>query len=316
VRQQLQARSSLPDTHVKALLGKVPRPDDFSLITRSGDISVFKPDGTRLLTVLRGALDLSLVNGAFPFMWGLRAHTTTNRGNYSGEDRDAATKPGITNGKRTRRVKADGTISNTPQAAPVRSVVVGAFDRSPRIPYCRQTAYSTQAPGKWAKALPFIQQVSMLFKETVPDRYASQLGAAQKTHPAYIIPGTNFTTITVNNTVAGAYHTDKGDYPGGFGVIVVMRKGSYGGAELGFPRYGVAADLQHGDIIFFDPHEVHGNTPFRDPIGREGEDFIRISMVFYFRTKMMDCLEPVKEVERAKMTRGGFDPSGETYAGD
>jgi hypothetical protein len=310
VRQVLQAKSSISDAEARALLGKTPRPSDFNFITRDGDSSVFKPDGKRLLTVLRGALPKELVDAAFPFMWNLRSHVTTNRGAYAGVDRDddsTRSKKGIKKGVRYTPVKQDGTISNTNQAAPVRSVVVGAFDRSPRIPYCRQTQYSTEDPKRWARALPFIQAVGNLFKETVPDRYAAQLGEAQRTHPAYIIPGTPFTTITVNNTVAGAYHTDKGDFSGGFGVIVVMRRGMFRGAELGFPKYGVAADLQHGDIIFFDPHEVHGNVPFSETVGREGEDFVRVSMVFYFRTRMVECLPPKEEVERAKNLRGGID---------
>jgi hypothetical protein len=86
--------------------------------------------------------------------------------------------------------------------------------------------------------------------------------------------------------------------------MAVMRRGHYRGAELVFPKYGVGADLQHGDVIFFDPHEVHGNLAFREGIGVEAEDWARISMVMYFRTRMVDCLEPRAELERAKGVRG------------
>jgi hypothetical protein len=86
--------------------------------------------------------------------------------------------------------------------------------------------------------------------------------------------------------------------------MAVMRRGHYRGAELVFPKYGVGADLQHGDVIFFDPHEVHCNLAFREGIGVEAEDWARISMVMYFRTRMVDCLEPRAELERAKGVRG------------
>jgi hypothetical protein len=88
--------------------------------------------------------------------------------------------------------------------------------------------------------------------------------------------------------------------------MAVFRRGRYDGAQLVFPKYGVAADLRHGDVVFFDPHEVHGNIPFRDGVGAEGVDWVRISMVFYFRTKMLECLSPEAELERAKRLRGAI----------
>lgn len=310
MRLQLQCRSSLSDAETAALVGKTPRAEDATFVTRSGDASVFKPGGQRLMTILRGAIPKEELEQAFPFMWSLRKNVSTNRGAYAGEDRDnpRRDKGGVTigKGKRYRPVKGDGTVSNTNQAAPVRSVVVGAFDRSPRIPYCRQTHYTMEAPGKWARALPYIQRIARLFQETVPERYAVQQAEADRVHGAYVIPETPFSTLTVNNTVAGAYHTDKGDYKPGFGVITCLRRGQYRGAELIFPKYGVGADLQHGDVMFFDPHEVHGNVPFSDGVGREAEEYIRITIVLYLRTRMTECLEPALELE--KNVRGGLEP--------
>lgn len=308
MRTQLQLKSSRSDDEVHTLLGKKALYADAPLITTSGDVSVFKPDGTKLCTVLRGSIPTELIDEAFPFMYEMRHHETNNRGAYAGSDRVLmdGLGPNINLGNHYVSIKKDGTTSRTKRAALVRSTSVGFLDRSPRIPYCRQTAYSTQYPEKWGAALPFIQHVSALFQQTIPDRYAAQLHAAKSTHPAFVIPATAFTTITVNNTVAGAFHTDKGDFKPGFGAMVVFRRGHYRGAEFVFPKYGIGADLQHGDIIFFDPHEVHGNIPFHDTKGREAEDYVRISMVFYFRQRMVDCLEPKAEVERAKALRGSL----------
>ena len=306
MRAQLQLRSSLPDEVVRSIVGKRGNPQDAPVLL-AGDASAFKPNGERLLTLVRGAFDRRMLDGAWPFMWGLRKHVSTNRGAYGGDEALDDGRAKLRTGTRYLAVKKDGTISKTNHANPVRSVVAGAFDRSPRIPFCRQTAYSTDEPQKWGEALPFIQRVGELFREIVPDRAAAQQEQADRTQPAYVIPRTPFTTITVNNTVAGTYHTDKGDFPKGFGVMAVMRKGHYRGAELVFPKYGVGADLQHGDCIFFDPHEVHGNLAFYEGIGKEAEDWVRISMVFYFRTKMVECLEPKAELERAKNVRGGIE---------
>jgi hypothetical protein len=308
VRWQLQLRNRLSEAETKQLLGKKGKASDAAVLLHE-EASVFKPDGSRLLTVIRGQIDEQLIEAAFPFMWEMRKIESNNRGAYAGEDRDMSSTDNreyINAGLRWMAIKKDGTLSKTYHAPAVRSVVAGAFDRSPRIPYCRETAYSKQFPEKWGAAFPFIQRVGEIFKEVVPERHAVQLEVAQKTHPAYVIPGTPFTTLTINNTVVGAYHTDKGDFKSGFGVMAVFRKGTYRGAEIVFPRYGVGADLQHGDVIFFDPHEVHGNLPFHDGVGHEGEDWVRISMVFYFRSRMVECLEPKAELERVKNLRGGI----------
>jgi len=306
VRLQVHLRSSLTDEETAALLGKRGRREDVSMIA-GGEVSVFKPNGSRLLTVVRGAVSHELMDRAWPFMWEMRKFGSDNRGAYVGVERtEDVHREKVLFGKRYVAKKQDGTISRTNRAAMIRSVVAGSMDRNPRHPFCRQTQYTTQFHDKWGAAFPFIQRVGELFREVVPERYAAQLEAAQRTQPAYVIPGTPFTTLTINNTVAGAYHTDKGDYAPGFGVMAVFRKGHYRGAEIVFPKYGVGADLQDGDVIFFDPHEVHGNLPFEDGRGHEGEDWVRISMVFYFRARMTECLEPKAEIERAKQMRGGI----------
>ncbi len=190
-------------------------------------------------------------------------------------------------------------------AVPIRSAIAGNFDRNPRFPYCRETIFSTSNPEEWKACEPLIQEAARVFEANVAERYAAQAEAAKKTHPAYVIPSTPFTTITVNNCVSGGFHTDAGDYEPGFGVITALRRGQYRGCLLGFPAFGVAVDLQDRDVLLFDPHEVHGNTPFEDCVGEEGTDWERISIVFYFREKMLECLGPAEELARAQKLRGG-----------
>jgi hypothetical protein len=152
------------------------------------------------------------------------------------------------------------------------------------------------------------QEISRLFEEHVPDRFAVQAEEARKTHDDWIIKGTPFTTITVNNTYPTGIHTDKGDLDEGFSTLVALRRGAYTGGWLTFPQYGVAADMQDGDLILMDAHEWHGNTPLlcaqcKEPL-RKPEHFCspglkeypggfvspeRVSIVSYFRTKMVSC---------------------------
>ncbi len=309
---QLQLRSRRPAEQEAVLEGQFAQPEhaQFAL---TGDCTVFKPDGKRLLLLRRNAIPSAAIDEAWDFMRSASNSPSNNRSTYAGPvtlDRlpPAARKRGFVkmSGNRYHLVKEDGTVSNTYQGIAVRSAVAGFLDPSPRIPYCRESALTTRDPAKWGRALPFIQSIAKLFEETLPDRYAKQLVEAKATHPAYVLPGTPFTSITVNNTVAGAYHYDAGDFKDGFGVMAVFRKGSYAGGDIVFPTYGVSADLQHGDVIFFDAHELHGNIPFRDQVGVENEDWIRVSMVFYFRTKMRKCLSPAEEMARTRNLHGAL----------
>jgi len=283
----LQARSTRPVDHLTGLQAK---PED-AAVSVTGDVRLFKPNGERLLVVQRQAVSQAAVDRAYPFLHWLRKSTTTNRGNYAG-------------GEKGNRMRKDGVESNTSVSRPVRSAVVGHFDRYPRIPFCRPCALSSQHPEEWGECLPLIQEVSDVFLHHAPERYHAQANAAKKTHPAYVIPGTPFTTLTVNNTEAGSYHTDAGDYKPGFGVMLVLRRGSYSGCELVMPGYGVSVDMGDKDVILFDVHSLHGNTPFRDTVGPacmpEEGGHERISVVFYFRERMVECLSPPEELERAK----------------
>jgi hypothetical protein len=286
-----QIRSRAPDDQVELLLGTRARPEDVKLRV-SGDAKLYKPDGKPLLVLCRAAISEDAAASAYPFLHGLRKHTTANRGMFAAEQRVAV-------------VRKDGVVPKTTRTSPVPSAVVGYMDRYARIPYCRQCALSSADPVAWGTCFPLIREVARIFERELPDRYTAQAAAAKNTHPAYVISDTPFTTLTVNNTWAGGYHRDAGDYKPGFGVMCVLRRGTYRGGEIVLPAYGVGVDLQDRDVILFDVHEVHGNTPIvgegapQDPNGHE-----RISVVFYFREKMVECLPPAEELGRAKRLHG------------
>lgn len=290
----VQLRSRVSERAVADMVGRRAAPHDFDLAV-TGESTLYKPDGQRLLTLVRGALSAEAVDEAYAFLHGLRVVTTANRGAYSASER-------------IFKVKKDGTQSRTGTTSPVRSAVVGYFDRYPRYPFCNCSPLVLRDPAGWATCQRMIREVGDLFERTVPDRWARQMEAAARTQPAYVIGGTPFTTMTVNNTFAGGYHTDAGDFRPGFGVMVVLRRGSYRGCDLVVPAYRVGVDLQDRDVIFFDVHEVHGNTPFADAVGPAGrpdkEGHERISIVFYFRDRMVDCLHPDEELARVKKLRG------------
>lgn len=281
----LMARSELPDAAVEAMVGKRVEQEHYAAHL-TGNVALLTPTGKLAARLISGAIPQDIADDVRPWLRSLRKKQTNNRGDYAG------VKP-------RRRVRSDGTLSKNAESATVPSAVAGFLDRmGGRFPYCRPCA--TNDGAGWKRFARFAQAVSDHMRAAVPDRWQRQMDEARKCNPAWIIPGTPFSTITVNNTFAGACHRDAGDFKDGFGCIAVLRRGRYRGCWLGFPRYGAAFDLQDRDLLLFDPHEVHGNTMFVDGQGTVREDWERISIVLYLRSKMRDCGSPAEELERAR----------------
>jgi hypothetical protein len=177
-------------------------------------------------------------------------------------------------------------ISITSYANLVYSGIAGWFDRYPRIPYGRATSYTRDKFDKFKLSYPFLQSLSRGFKNLMPWRYNNQLEVSKKLDPSFLVPGTPFTTVTVNNTFRTAAHYDAGDLTTGLSnLLVLSNNGNYSGGYLIAPEYRVAVNVRPGDLLLINNHEVmHGNTP----IVLLDEEAERISLVVYFREKMLE----------------------------
>ena len=186
------------------------------------------------------------------------------------------------------KMVAEKWASTTNYAKSVYSGVAGWYDRYPRIPYGRATSYTEKNPELFAKAYPFLQTLNRGFKELLPWRWGNQKAEADKLDPRFLVPETVFTTITVNKTFRTAAHYDAGDLQTGLSNLLVLGSGDYTGGYLIFPEYRIAVDVRPGDLLLVNNHEVmHGNTPIilNNPDDPTCE---RISVVCYFREKMLE----------------------------
>lgn len=263
------------------------------LLTASAD--VYTPEGNLLLKFRKKCIPWLSCANAFEELRKLN-QKTSNRGMASGK------------GLQRKRIRKDGSISNTnevPREHQVISNIIGYFDRYTRIPYCRQTAYNANHPEAFARVLPFIKGVSAAYEKHATDRWLLQKAVVDKTHPDFVIQGSVFTTITVNKNWQTAVHTDKGDLKEGLSCITALRAGRFTGGNLVFPHYRVAVNLDTADLLMFDSHHMHGNTPLL-PVNRR-EPFERVSLVLYYRKKMQHCLSAEGELARAKNRHAG-DP--------
>jgi hypothetical protein len=193
-------------------------------------------------------------------------------------------------------VKKDGTKSNTQMKNKAASGIIGYFDRTPRTPYCRQTAFNEKQFKKFKEAYPIIKYVDTVYSDLMPEHYKLQRDEADKTSQEFVIKNTAFTTVTVNKNWQTAVHKDNGDFENGFGNLVALRKGKYVGGYFVVPKWGIAFDVQNCDLLLVDVHQWHGNTP----IQKIDADAVRVSLVMYYRKNMISCGTSEEEVSMAK----------------
>lgn len=288
----LRLRTKVSPAELEDKVGKCLGPEDYNLLL-AGPAKIRKPDGKPLCVYLPGALRGVLEDsGVYDVLSHMSEQIpkTDNRGLASG----------------TPRLKGPQSRS---YARKVPSATIGAVDPQGQRRYCRLTAWTKNNWDDWTRLYPFFQAVAANLKAHVPDRYAAQAAYAARTDPSWLVPGTPFSTITVNNSYSTGVHQDKGDLDEGFSTIACLRKGSYTGGQLVFPEYRVAADLQHGDLILMDAHDWHGNViitcacgvALNGPCKTCGAE--RVSVVSYFRTKVAECGSPEDEYQRATAHR-------------
>jgi len=173
-------------------------------------------------------------------------------------------------------------ISDTNYAQSVMSGIAGFYDRYPRIPYGRPCGFNDRYPEKFEKCFPYVNKLNEVFKKELPVRWTAQNTCAQKLDPRFRIDGTVFTTLTINYNWRTAGHRDAGDLTSGFSNISAIGKG-WKGFVFTLPEWKIGINLQPGDLLLVNNHEgIHTNTA---PIG---EDNDRVSIVAYFREKMLN----------------------------
>ena len=209
---------------------------------------------------------------------------------------------GTASGSSHKRIRKDGSVSNITIGNKVYSGNVGFMDAGAMVHYCRKTAFAKDYFEKFNQGIPFVEFIDKKYKELCPTHYAKQIAIAKGTNTNYRIADTAFTTVTVNRNFQTAVHKDAGDYPDGFGNLIIYREGDYTGSYFCLPEYRVAIDMQNCDILFADVHKWHGNTPFKDC----SEDYKRIAFVMYYREYMYKCKQPIDELQQIKQKETGF----------
>jgi hypothetical protein len=269
------------DEEMKLLENTFIKPTDIDTILRD-DATVYTEDGKLLLLFrkkkLTGGQDFYDIIADY-----MKKHPSTNRGTASGS-----------------------TTKNTRENPKIQTTITGYFDRwSPKQKFLfkkkgipmpievRETAFVADHPDKFAKMVPFIEQIDRLYKKYLPEYYEKQYKKAKETH--FKIADTSFTSTTINLNFTTTIHKDKGDDDEGYGNLCTIQRGNYTGAETCFPQYGIGVDVREGDILLMDVHQWHANLPIQLEKGAE-----RMSVVCYLRKKLW---QRTRKKSRAFMKR-------------
>lgn len=306
--QKIIAKRFMTDEECSSLQGKFLDENAYDTLIQS-DADCWSEQGELLFRFRKNAVPYELVKLGYD---SLKYHIrlTEARGTASGES--------------FKRIRADGTKTNTTVGNHVETGAAGYMDRNAMVRYCRKTALTHDYFKEFQESVPFIKKIDELYKELCFEYWEKQMNIAKGTNQNYVITGTSFTTVTVNRNFQTAVHKDSGDFPRGFGNLCVYREGDqWSGSYFCLPEFRIAIDMRNTDILFVDVHRWHGNTPFinfnpaptpysnakNNPnkgMYKPGGVDLRFAFVMYYREYMINCKQPSQELMDTKMEQGGF----------
>jgi hypothetical protein len=249
------------------LVGQFPDPSHATL-TIDQDTKVISPDGNISAVLRCNAIPPPLHKLAFELLKTIDGRPT-NRATAVGTRSLPRYVKGGTASPRSGVAK---TVMNVLEERGVRQDILGYLDRP-----CRKTRLTVRRPEMLDGNERLIKLIDQLYAQYLPTFHAKQWAEVEKV-PRWRLWNTVFTTIYLGKNLRTAYHTDRGNLRGVMTAIMPM--GKFTGGELVLARWRIAIAYKPGDLLLFDPQQLHGNLPF------EGE---RLSAAFYCAGRIADC---------------------------
>jgi hypothetical protein len=253
------------DAEVEALRNTLPNVADYDDLIEE-DAIVFEPTEGVLARLVTNCLSKRLVANAAKLLRTVHGDLS-NRGSiiYRGS-------------KMNRERKADESLSLTKAVLPSMMQLVraqkarlgltgpysdffGYFDKTPRTPFCRETAWSLKRPDIFEISRPLVEEVEYVNKRELPDHWQRQREFMRNASQDFKYKDSIFSTVTINLNVRCTYHTDDGDFRGDVGNLVVLELGRDDSGILVMPRERVAFLVRPTDCLLMNVHHMHGNLP-------------------------------------------------------
>jgi hypothetical protein len=253
------------------LKGKLPAPSHADL-TIAEDTVLIAPDGSIIAVLLTHCISPELWQPAYR-MWRKVRDLPENRATAVG----SPSLPGLrTDGTLSGRQRVPKEVLDILKKEGVRQGMLGYVDATPDAP-CRLTSLTIRHPEWIGENMELIELAEKFYALHVPSLYAIQRAEIEKAGCCRLGP-TVFSTAYINKGMRCAYHRDSGNLKGVMSALMPM--GHFIGGELVFPRWRRAIAFMPGDLLLFDPQQLHGNLPF------EGK---RLSAIFYCERRIAEC---------------------------
>jgi hypothetical protein len=250
------------DAEVEAMRGLLPNRADYEYLIEE-DAFVVEPSEGVLARLVTNSLGKKLVTDGAELLRTVHGELS-NRGSI------------IYKGSLMDRERADGTLSFTKvvppsvlqllQAENARlgltgpySDFLGYMDKTPREPFCRETAWSLERPDIFEISRPLVKEVEYVNKHELPHHWQRQREFMSRVSQDFKYNDSMFSTVTINSNVRCCYHTDDNDFRGGVGNLVVLELGREDSGILVMPRERVAFLVRPTDCLLMNVHHMHGN---------------------------------------------------------
>ena len=210
------------------------------------DTILIPRDGSIPAIYLKQAIDLKLLDSALRD-WRKVKELPDTRSSAAGASSQA-------------RIKKDGTVSGfqtVPKTVLARLEKRGVGTGTLGFLDGRKTRLNKAHPGWLDRHERLVRLVHANYRREDPAHYAKQRAEAKKIPH---IRHTAFTTIYIAKNFQTKYHYDDGNLRGA--MTCLMPLGEFTGGELVLPRWRIAFALKPGDLLLFDPQQLHGNLPF------------------------------------------------------
>lgn len=180
------------------------------------------------------------------------------------------------------------------------SKIFGFQPRNPmhRQDFCTSGVVSKENPELVRLLVRLAEFIDADYKEKNPEQYKKHREKIEdKVLPEWRLGNSIFTSGIINNDNTLTYHLDRGNFPGVWSAMIVL-KNNIAGGELCLPEINTALELPDRSLVYFDGQGlIHGVTPFY----RLQENSHRYSIVFYSLEGMCKCLPMKEELRRAKI---------------
>ena len=143
---------------------------------------------------------------------------------------------------------------------------------------CRPTRWTKDDSILLTETAPLFLEITKQFQVEATAEFCIHDKLMARVKKEHRLAGDAYTSFICNKNVRTGAHRDTGDLKDGVSAITAF--GDYAKGELMLPAFNLAFDIRPGDLLLFDPHQLHGNNEI------EGE---RLSTILYSRTDLTRC---------------------------